>query len=125
MMISDQEAGFIRASKEIKRILDTKDKRKNIVSELASLGVVFKFNHSLSPQLQSLAERIHRIVKNALNSKMIREKPNIFEFHTYLCVIEHILNSRPLARDIRTTATEEFQTVDAFQLMTGASLKPI
>ena len=63
MMISDQEAGFIRASKEIKRILDTKDKRKNIVSELASLGVVFKFNHSHSPQLQSLAERLHRIVK--------------------------------------------------------------
>lgn len=38
--------------------------------------------------------------------------------------MEHILNSLPLST-IRTSSTDDFQTVDAFQLFTGHSHEPI
>ena len=115
-MIADREGGFIRAGKEINRLYHTIDKRK-IASALTPSGIEFRFNFSYASNYQGLVERLHRIVNAALETKMIRERPSITEFHTHLCTIEHILNSRPLST-IRTRSTEEFQTVSAFQLFT-------
>ena len=123
LMISDREASFIRSGKELKRLNDTIDKSK-LVSAVAPQGVQFKFNFSYSPNYQALVERLHKIVKDGLKTKMIRNKPTISEFHHHLCTMEHILNSRPLST-IRTSSTDAFQTVDAFQLFTGHPHNPI
>ena len=122
-MNSDREASFIRPGKELKRLHDTIDKAK-LVSEFAPKGVQFKFNFSYAPNYQGLVERLHRIVKEGLKTKLIRNKPTIPEFHYHLCAMEHILNSRPLST-IRTSSTDDFQTIDAFQLFTGHSHQPI
>ena len=122
-MIADRESSFIRNSKEINRLFHNADK-SNICSELGYHGIDFKFNFSYCAQYQSLAERIHRIVKRALETKLIRQRASIFEFHTYLCMIEHMINSRPIST-IRTSSTDDFQTISPFQLMTGHNLRPI
>ena len=112
LMISDREASFIRSGKELKRLNDTIDKSK-LVSAVAPQGVQFKFNFSYSPNYQALVERLHKIVKDGLKTKMIRNKPTISEFHHHLCTMEHILISRPLLA-IRTSSTDAFQTTDVF-----------
>lgn len=87
-MIADRESSFIRSSKEINKLFHNADK-SNVASEMKSLGIEFKFNFSHCAQYQSLAKRMQRIVKHALEKTLVRQKANIFEFHTYLFMIEH------------------------------------
>ena len=72
-MIADRESSFIRSSKEINKLFHIADK-SSVASEMNSYGIEFEFNFSHCDQHQSLAERIHRIVKLALETKLIGKK---------------------------------------------------
>ena len=122
-IISDRESSFIREGNALKRLHDTVQKDK-LVPELAPQGVKFKFKFSYTPNYQALVEQLHRIVKERSKRKLIKHKPTIPKFHNHLCIIKHILNSRPVST-IRTSSSDNFQTVDAFQLLTGRSHQPI
>ena len=65
---------------------------------------------------------MHRIVNRALETKLIRQKANIVEINTYSCLIKHMIKSLP-ASTIRTSSTDDFQTVNSFQLMTEHSVR--
>ncbi len=94
---SDNGTNFVGANNEFKRLLQEMD-QTTIESKLRRQGITWHFNPPAATNMGGVWERAIRSTRKIL-AGLLSEHGfclNADEFHTLLCEVEAILNSRPI-----------------------------
>ena len=94
---SDNGTNFVGANKELKRALAEMD-HGTIQSRMCHYGIDWKFNPPTASNMGGAWERMIRTVRKVLSSLLQEHgsRLDIDSFHTLLCEVEAIINSRPI-----------------------------
>ena len=94
---SDNGSNFIGALNELTKTLQEMD-QNSIESKLRQLGISWNFNLPSASNMGGVWERAIRSTRNILAGLLVEHGYylNSDEFHTLLCEVEAILNSRPI-----------------------------
>lgn len=87
---SDNGTNFVGANKELSTYI------KNVDSQMANEGIVWRFNPPAAPHFGGLWEGAVKSAKHHLTRTIKEAKLTLSELHTLLCQVEACLNSRPL-----------------------------
>ncbi|XP_076853974.1 uncharacterized protein LOC143509288 [Brachyhypopomus gauderio] len=106
-LISDNGTNFIGAERELREAVSKLDHSK-IQHDLLQNGLTWSFNPPAGAHHGGVWERLIRLVKRVLASTLRLQTLDDEGFHTVLCEIEAILNSRPI-----TKASEDVNDLEA------------
>ncbi len=94
---SDNGTKFVGANNELKRAILEIDQER-VDRKMRSAGIAWHFNPPGASAMGGVWEIMIRSVRKILNGLLLEHGPrlNPDEFHTLLCEVEAIINSRPL-----------------------------
>ena len=125
LCISDCDSSFKALSRDYVlediKWLDGLDKSDEFRSLELNYNIEFRFNTPNSPQLQSLVERINKIIIHSL-LKLTQSNIKMSQLRTLLSTNEAMLNKRTLGT-LNEDNPDEMRVVSPHQLITGYELR--
>ncbi len=123
IMRSDNGTNFPGAERELREALASWNQNK-MQRAMAQQGVKWNFNPPTGSHHGGVWERVIRMVRRVLNTVLRQQCLDDEGFHTLLCKVEAILNTRPITRLSDDPNDLEALTPNCILLMKGKPMLP-
>ena len=94
-IISDNGTNFVGAAREFKEAFQELQK-ETVTNKLAEKGIKWSFNPPAAPHFGGVWERLVRSCKKALFNVLGKQSLSEDKLRTVLCIVEQLINNRPL-----------------------------
>jgi hypothetical protein len=125
VMFSDNGTNFHGADRELKAAVQELRHDSNLLTELTTRNVDWRFISPSSPHMGGAWERLIRSVKVALSATLKERIPNVETLLTALAEAEYTVNSRPLTHVSMDPKDDEPLTPNHFLMGSSGVLPPL
>lgn len=122
-MYSDCGTNFVGADRELREVMEKTEVNNAIADDLSSRGIQWHFNPPSAPHHGGLWEAGVKSAKHHLRRVVGNNLLTYEQFHTVLCQVEAVLNSRPLYA--ASADPEDFQALTPGHFLIGEPLMTV